>query len=151
MRGISHNELSRRAGLSLSHVNVMLTRLNKEPDARFELETMKKLAHGGGVSLHWLITGEGERDLPDIPNELAGDPYPNRARAITWLRGEISERAIAYVRNRVLEPDMPQDMPVAFWASDLWAAEQIYGTPLAARNTGNSNGPPRPGPGRRTP
>lgn len=53
---IGSSELDKLAGLSIGHVSVIEGRKNQSIDA----STAAKLAHALGVSLEWLITGEGQ-------------------------------------------------------------------------------------------
>lgn len=55
LRDINERELSRRAGLSEAHINKIVQKKDGRPSA----ETVAKISAAAGVSLVWLITGEG--------------------------------------------------------------------------------------------
>lgn len=55
-------DLSRAAGLSDSHVSVILGRIKRNPAADIERDTLMALAVAGAVSMNWLATGEGKPD-----------------------------------------------------------------------------------------
>lgn len=54
--GWSQRELARRAGLSGSHISLIVTRLGED----VRPQTLKAIAVAAGVSEHWLLTGDGE-------------------------------------------------------------------------------------------
>lgn len=56
--GWSQRELSRRAGLSPAAIGWILS----HPDRTTELDTIRKIASGAGVSQSWLATGRGSFD-----------------------------------------------------------------------------------------
>jgi transcriptional regulator with XRE-family HTH domain len=66
----SQSELSRRAGLTRSHIGWILG----HPDSPVQSDTLAKIAEGAGVSTHWLTTGQGTPDSDD-----AGSPSVTRA------------------------------------------------------------------------
>ena len=76
----SERELSARAGLAPVHVGKILDR----GGSRAGGETLAKIAKAAGVSLEWLVTGEGPRDLETRVEYT--DDYPARAPLLAALR-----------------------------------------------------------------
>ena len=65
-RHIGQRELSRRSGLDPIHVSKFLHRARKSPKATLEAPTVAAIANGAGVSVRWLLTGEGSRNNPTV-------------------------------------------------------------------------------------
>lgn len=86
--GWSAREWARRAGLrEESHVNRLISRLENEPDAAVNVDTLARLADAAKVSLDWLWLGRG---LPGAIVEGSDDPrYVSRGKIISalWLMG----------------------------------------------------------------
>jgi len=61
---ISQRELSRRSGLDPIHIGKFLHRARRSPKATLEAPTVASIANGAGVSLRWLMTGDGSRNNP---------------------------------------------------------------------------------------
>ena len=79
--GWSQRELSRRAGIADTHVGTILRKLAIDPNYSVETKTLRKLAEAAGVSVSWLLTGEGEPeatlatvDRDEDPEDLGADP-----------------------------------------------------------------------------
>lgn len=72
-KGWSQSELSRRAGLTRSHVGWILN----HPGSPVQTDTLDKLAAGAGVSSRWLTTGEG------TPEEVGDDRTPSVSESTT--------------------------------------------------------------------
>lgn len=51
--------MSEGCGLKRTHIGILLRRLQTDPQASSESETLGKIAKGSGVSLAWLVGGEG--------------------------------------------------------------------------------------------
>ncbi len=128
-RGLSGGELARRAGFTSQYVNSLRA---GERGARLPLDTARKLAHALGVSVDWLVKGEGPRErLSDVfvVGEGAAAPfrppapsdiYPSRAEAIALLAKVVEPEVIEALRAVVPEGD--GDPGREFWiayAKDL--------------------------------
>lgn len=85
----NQSELSRRSGLRHNHVSTIITRLRKDPERDIERDTLIKIAHGGGVSLRWLSTGEGDPNEMDIP-----EGKPVMANLAGWDEAERQVRTM---------------------------------------------------------
>ena len=64
VRGISLRELARRSQIEEGQVGTVVARGRKNPDYGPDVNTIWSIAKGGQVHFEWLISGEGERDLP---------------------------------------------------------------------------------------
>lgn len=73
LRNVSARELSRRAGLGETQVALLVKRYERNPDVTTSLATLTAIASGGGVSLKWLATGQGDPTDED-PKPLGGSP-----------------------------------------------------------------------------
>lgn len=71
----NQRELARMANLAGGHVGVIMTRLRRDPNADIEGDTLAKISKATGVSPHWLVTGEGPRD---VESGSGGLPIPIR-------------------------------------------------------------------------
>lgn len=118
----SQIELCRRSGLTTSHVNRLLARLEKDPNHDPKGSTLRKIAQGMNKSLAWLMTGRG----PEGPYEdwhRPDDPYPNRQKAAEHAAAiGLAAEAIAYVVNR--DWGDPNDPTVRKWFRRMEFAEQ---------------------------
>jgi transcriptional regulator with XRE-family HTH domain len=65
-KGLTQRELARRAGLAETQIGMILARLQERPFS-IELETLARIAHGGEVSLLWLLTGLDDGDVEGAP------------------------------------------------------------------------------------
>jgi transcriptional regulator with XRE-family HTH domain len=90
-------ELSKRAGLSDSHVQLILKRGTK----RLGRVTLEKIAAGAGVSARWLVDGEGSRE-PSAPTEVRMVPEDSDPR---MRNREGYDRHLSGAR--ALRPGMP--------------------------------------------
>lgn len=86
--GWSQRELSRRAGLAESHVNLIIRAATKNPASAgaVELDTLKKIASAAGVSLAWLTSGTGAPDADDDsrgPSTVESE-VPHFGNAVGW-------------------------------------------------------------------
>lgn len=102
-RNLSGGELARRAGFTSQYVNSLRA---GDRGARLPLDTARKIAAALGVSVDWLVKGEGPRErLSDVfVVGPSGDPGPMRPRAPSDIypsRGE----AIALLA-KVVEPEV---------------------------------------------
>jgi transcriptional regulator with XRE-family HTH domain len=126
-RGLSGGELARRAGFTAQYVNSLK---NGERGGRLTIETARKLSAALGVSVDWLVKGEGARErLSDVfpvaaPQSPASeyrmaafreapDPYPSRAEAIALLASVVAPEVIDALRATVPEGDA--DPGRAYW------------------------------------
>lgn len=94
-------QLALKAGFkSPAHVNRILKRAERNPNAQVEVRTATRLARALDISLHWLQTGEGAK-YPFEPYFNLDDPFPNRQRA-AWAHALVGtdSRAIADVVGR---------------------------------------------------
>ena len=83
LRGWSAAELNRRAGLaSPTHITTILRR----GGARAGGDTLRKVAHGAGISERWLLTGEGSPDHDDDARapSTTDDATPIMANVPGW-------------------------------------------------------------------
>ena len=129
-RNLSGGELARRAGFTSQYVNSLRA---GDRGARLPLDTARKIAHALGVSVDWLVKGEGPRErLSDVfVVGAAGDPgpmrprapsdiYPSRAEAIALLAKVVEPEVIEALRMVV--PEAEGDPGREFWiayAKDL--------------------------------
>ncbi|MBS2020502.1 MAG: helix-turn-helix transcriptional regulator [Deltaproteobacteria bacterium] len=119
-RGLSGGELARRAGFTSQYVNSLRA---GDRGARLPLDTARKIAAALGVSVDWLVKGEGPRErLSDVYVVGAGgavaaggagavrppapsDLYPSRAEAIALLAKVVEPEVIEALRAVVPEGD----------------------------------------------
>lgn len=114
-RGLSGGELARRAGFTSQYVNSMRA---GDRGARLPLDTARKIAAALGVSVDWLVRGEGPRErLSDVfvvgttgvPGPVRppapSDIYPSRAEAIALLAKVVEPEVIEALRMVVPEGD----------------------------------------------
>lgn len=129
-RGLSGGELARRAGFTSQYVNSMRA---GDRGARLPLDTARKIAAALGVSVDWLVRGEGPRErLSDVfvvgttgvPGPVRppapSDIYPSRAEAIALLAKVVEPEVIEALR--MVAPEGDGDPGRDFWidyAKDL--------------------------------
>jgi transcriptional regulator with XRE-family HTH domain len=111
-RELTQRELCRRAGMSETQLGVILRRLEDNP-LGVELSTLSRLAEGGKVDFHWLVTGIGR---PSGHDEAHRDGAPLADRP-DW-RSLVSEvlandlvvsiEAVVWAGGVVLPPDSPE-------------------------------------------
>ena len=125
-RGLSGGELARRAGFTAQYVNSLKS---GERGARLPLETVRRLAAALGVSVEWLVKGEGPRErLSDVfpvaqpvaagegnpaseyrmsafREPLPSDLFPSRGEAIALLSSVVAPEVIEALRAVVPEGD----------------------------------------------
>jgi transcriptional regulator with XRE-family HTH domain len=118
-RGLSGGELARRTGFTSQYMNSMR---QGDRGARLPLETARRLAHALGVSVDWLVKGDGPRDrLSDVYATFSAqsqhgahgaprppypsDIFPSRAEAIALLASVCEPEVIAALREVVPETD----------------------------------------------
>jgi len=78
-RGMSQADLARELAVGVATVSEWFTR-GRVPNG----DVLLRLPHALGVNGHWLLTGEGPRELERDPN--AADPYLRGARdALAWM------------------------------------------------------------------
>ncbi len=119
-KGLSQHALARAAKVSQAHIS------NVENGKRDTLgsDLVAPVAEALGVSLEWLLTGEGPRerrdDAPARTVEL-DDPYPTRADAIARMKGAVSDEAIATVRG----VQNLGGLTVQEWVDELLRADRL--------------------------
>jgi len=78
-RGMSQADLARELAVGVATVSEWFTR-GRVPNG----DVLLRLPHALGVNGHWLLTGEGPRELERDPD--AADPYLRGARdALAWM------------------------------------------------------------------
>ena len=111
-RALTQRELCRRAGMAETQLGVILRRLEDNP-LGVELSTLSRLAQGGNVDFHWLVTGVGRPSGHDDAHR-EGVPLADRP---DWraLLGEVlandhvvSIEAVVWAGGVVLPPDSPE-------------------------------------------
>ncbi len=96
--------LAIEAGLSHAYLGTLMTRLRRNPQATMDAESAVKIAKAAGVSLVWLLTGEGPRDervpgiLIGLLRKLPPNTYPqvviNQAKLFAEIVGsDMNEEA----------------------------------------------------------
>jgi transcriptional regulator with XRE-family HTH domain len=121
-RGLSGGELARRTGFTSQYVNSLR---QGDRGARLPLDTAKRLAHALGVSVDWLVKGDGPRErLSDVYATFSAqsgaprppypsDIFPSRAEAIALLASVCEPEVIAALREVV--PETEGDPGRNFW------------------------------------
>ncbi len=117
-RGLTGGELARRAGFTAQYVNSLK---NGDRGARLPLETARKLAAALGVTVDWLVKGEGPRerlsDVYVVPRPAAEpDPFPTRQQAIILLAKVVEPEVLDALRAAVpgTEGDPGRDYWIAY-------------------------------------
>ncbi|TAK29770.1 MAG: XRE family transcriptional regulator [Myxococcaceae bacterium] len=104
-RELTQRELCRRAGMAETQLGVILRRLEENP-LGVELSTLSRLAEGGKVDFHWLVTGIGRpsgqddalrdgaplADRPDwraLVSEVLANDFVVSIEAVVWAGGVI--------------------------------------------------------------
>ena len=77
--GWSQRELARRAGISETHVGLMLKKFASDPHANVEKKTLRALAQAAGVSSGWLEEGTGSPSWGDAVDPPAPPDEPQAA------------------------------------------------------------------------
>jgi transcriptional regulator with XRE-family HTH domain len=86
-RGMSQADLARDLGVGVATVSEWFTR-GRVPNG----DVLLRLPHSLRVNGHWLLTGEGPRELERDPD--AADPYLRGARdALAWMAQSLEEGA----------------------------------------------------------
>jgi len=115
-RNLSGGELARRAGFTSQYMNSLRA---GDRGARIPLDTARKIAAALGVSVDWLVKGEGPRErLSDVfvvgadggaPGPMRppapSDIYPSRGEAIALLAKVAPPEVIEALRMVVPEGD----------------------------------------------
>lgn len=117
----------------LGHANLLRIESGQQPKPG--AEKLSSYATALGVSVDWLLTGEGPRERPSAERTVEiDDPYPERADAIARMRGAVSEEAIAAVR----EVQNLGHLTVQEWVDELLHADRRAqrGTRVAGRPLG---------------
>jgi transcriptional regulator with XRE-family HTH domain len=113
-RALSGGELARRAGFTSQYMNSLRA---GDRGARLPHDTARRIAQALGVSVDWLVKGDGPRErLSDVyvvrrPGEA--DPFPSRAEAIALLATSAAPEVIEALRAAV--PDPPDADPGREW------------------------------------
>jgi transcriptional regulator with XRE-family HTH domain len=126
-RGMSGSHLGRLTGFTPQYINSLR---NKDRGARLPHETAQKLSHALGVSMDWLIKGEGSREAPRLSDVFPTglyegsaapiDRYPSRAETIALLATSVAPEVISALRTVI--PPEDQDPGRDYWiayAKDL--------------------------------
>ena len=66
----AYARFAERVGLDRNHLNTLLTRLRKNPDAGFDAETAAKIEDATGARSAWLVLGRGDPFLSPARNAL---------------------------------------------------------------------------------
>lgn len=112
LHGWSAAELNRRSGLtSATHVSMILAR----GGSRTSGEVIAKIAAGAGVRAHWLLTGEGPRDLeaPETSDDPKMQGRPGFRGALAGAKvlrpqyGDYVWNAVAHVDPLMIVPMTP--------------------------------------------
>jgi transcriptional regulator with XRE-family HTH domain len=105
-RGLSGGDLARRSGFTAQYINSLR---KKGRGGRLPLETAQRLATALGVTVEWLVRGDGPRELqrlsdvyPVFAPETQPDPYPSRAEAMALLSSSVEPEVLAALRAATL-------------------------------------------------
>lgn len=101
----SQRELARRASIAETHVNTLLRKLDRDPSASVESKTLQKIAQAAGVSMQWLLTGEGPGVADEPASESESDLPPSGVP--TTLGGFAGYREVE-ATARKLAPEVPE-------------------------------------------
>jgi len=103
-RGLSGGELARRAGFTAQYMNSLRS---GDRGARLPIDTARRIAAALGVSVDWLVKGEGPRDRLSDVYMVPGtpDPYPTRTEAIALLAKVVEPEVIDALRTVVPQTD----------------------------------------------
>jgi transcriptional regulator with XRE-family HTH domain len=92
--GGTARDLAKKSGVSSSYLSTLQSRLRANPDTGINAEEAAKLAAKAGVSVRWLITGEGSPDdagetpsprvVHDEEEQLGDEDIPLE-RMVMWL------------------------------------------------------------------
>jgi len=127
-RGLTGGELARRSGFTAQYINSLKS---GDRGARLPLDTARRLAHALGVSVDWLVHGNGPRErLSDVYPVVSGDAdgtpvprsgyvpltdrYPSRLEAIALLVTTVEPEVVTALRAVVPE-DPDKDPGRDFW------------------------------------
>jgi transcriptional regulator with XRE-family HTH domain len=114
--GWSQSELSRRAGLTRSHIGWII----KHPSSPVETDTLRKIADAARVSSRWLAFGEG------APDSLDTD-----APAVTESSEPIAENIPGYLDVEAIDRRANPEMEEVHWLSARKAAAYVIHGPAA--------------------
>jgi len=120
-RRVSEREISRRCGLEETHFTKILKRLDSNPNADIEQETLHKIAVGTNTSVQWLLSGEGPESASEtvfVPDER----YPNRAQVLAMFQ-KVDPRARKWLASMELSGT---DMRPEEWAKLLFNKEAEF-------------------------
>ena len=119
VRGLSGGNLARRTGFTAQYINSLR---KKGRGARLPLETAERLAQALGVTVDWLVKGEGPREAqrlsdvyPVFAPESLPDPYPSRAEVVALLSGTVEPEVLAALRAATLPAE--RDPGRDFWVN----------------------------------
>jgi transcriptional regulator with XRE-family HTH domain len=126
-QGLSAREMSKKCGLAPTTISTLIKTLAKDPLA-VELRTLAKIADGTGVSLQWLIFGQGERtQVIDSPLKAARELALIEARSRAYealelltqsnsqLAGELIYRLARTGHPQAIEALRALNEPPGFW------------------------------------
>ncbi|MBK6531595.1 MAG: helix-turn-helix transcriptional regulator [Deltaproteobacteria bacterium] len=99
-RALTQRELCRRAGMAETQLGVILRRLEGNP-LGVELSTLSRLADGGKVDFHWLVTGIGSPSGHDDAHRH-GAPLADRPDWRAPAQRGVGERPRCVDRSRGL-------------------------------------------------
>lgn len=123
-RGLSGGDLARRTGFTAQYINSLR---KKERGARLPLETAQRIAQALGVTVEWLVRGDGAKETqrlsdvyPVYSPEAQPEPYPSRAEVLALLTGTVEPEVLAALRAATLptERDPGRDFWITY-AKDL--------------------------------
>lgn len=119
-RGLSQSQASSRAGIPLATLNKWLNPSGRAPNPRADnLLALKKVLD---VSIDWLLTGQGARDVP--PPAAA----ENLARLNRWMRASLGSRALDPGRIDLARPEGDAFAP-DYGPHDLFVIEKTNTLP----------------------
>lgn len=103
-RSMSQADLARELGVGVATVSEWFTR-GRVPNG----DVMLRLPHALGVNGHWLLTGEGPRD---VERRAGGDPYLKGAQdALALMAGSIDELRRRFGGTAARAREQPPEIP----------------------------------------
>lgn len=110
-RSISARQLALRSKVSPNYISLLLK--GERGSTGLTHKTAVKIATGGEVDLHWLLTGEGQ---PIQGAAVGGDPPP-------------LQQALALLKDRLSQPvkdALRAERPNTPWAVEEWIARGLH-------------------------
>jgi transcriptional regulator with XRE-family HTH domain len=119
-RGLSQSDAARRTGIPLATLNKWLDPSARAPNPRADnLLALRKILD---VSIDWLLTGQGARD---VMSQAATDVL---AQLFRWIRGSLGSQALAPGRIDVVRPQGDAFAP-DYGPHDLFVIEKTGAVP----------------------